>query len=74
MVLSYYPERTSVKTIIHFLQIIKAGLFQQFDYGDEQNLFVYNQSKPPIYPLNAINVPVHLFYGLDDLFVSYEVT
>ncbi|CAH1154350.1 unnamed protein product [Phaedon cochleariae] len=68
---SYFPAGTSLKLIQHFSQCINAGYLQFYDYGD-QNIVKYNATKPPIYDLNAISVPVHLFVGQKDFIGNVE--
>lgn len=67
VVLTHSPAGTSVKTLIHYLQEMKAeGEFQQFDYGSAENLKRYGQKKPPKYPLEHVTAPLHFFYSKND--------
>lgn len=59
---------TSVKTVVHWFQIIAAKKFQM--YHDESNFSALN---PIEYPLKNIEVPIHLIYGDSDLLVDIEV-
>lgn len=57
---------TSVKTVVHWFQIISAKKFQM--YHDE-----YSVLTPTEYPLKSIEVPIHLIYGDSDLLVDITV-
>lgn len=68
--MSETPAGTSVKNMAHWSQGVTTDAFQMYDYGcdilscpNEQH---YGQKTPPQYPLNAIKVPIGLFYGDDD--------
>lgn len=65
---------TSSKNIMHWVQMIRAGYFQQFDYGAD-NQAVYGQSYPPQYDLsgfktNLAHVPILLVAGANDALVQ----
>ncbi|XP_050307841.1 lipase 1-like isoform X2 [Anthonomus grandis grandis] len=61
--LAEYFQPSSVKTLLHFSQLITNGnQFVQYDYGKSKNLDIYSSEKPPRYPLESINVPVYLMY------------
>jgi lysosomal acid lipase/cholesteryl ester hydrolase len=66
--LQYEPNPTSVKNMAHWAQGVRAGKFQQFDYGTEGNWKHYHQATPPIYNLNNFpkNLPVTLITGAYD--------
>lgn len=59
---------TSVKTVVHWFQIISSKKFQM--YHDDSNLSALN---PIEYPLKNIDVPIYLIYGDSDLLVDIEV-
>nr|XP_020751482.1 LOW QUALITY PROTEIN: gastric triacylglycerol lipase [Odocoileus virginianus texanus] len=47
---------------------VKSGKFQAFDWGAPfQNLMHYHQPTPPIYNLTAMNVPIAVWSGGNDL-------
>ncbi|RZC40345.1 Abhydro lipase domain containing protein, partial [Asbolus verrucosus] len=72
VITSNFPSGFSLKTLLHYAQIINTThRFQFFDYGPDLNLKLYNSSVPPEYPLSNIKLPVHLFYGKRDP-VSHE--
>ncbi|XP_022182087.1 gastric triacylglycerol lipase-like [Myzus persicae] len=67
IILGHNPAGTSVKTLIHFAQEITTKNFQQFDFGKEKNLEVYNCSHPPKYNLSNIIVPIAFYYAKNDI-------
>ncbi|XP_047477017.1 lipase 3-like isoform X2 [Penaeus chinensis] len=60
------PAGTSVWTVTHYLQEIKSGNFQRYDYGEELNQQKYNSKYPPKYDLSKVVVPVALFSSEND--------
>ncbi|KAF2887743.1 hypothetical protein ILUMI_18430 [Ignelater luminosus] len=60
------PAGSSVKQLIHYMQMHLSKAFQQYDYGKQMNLKKYGQSKPPKYHLNRVTTPHLLYRGSDD--------
>ena len=57
-------ENMSVKTILHYGQIELFETLQQFDYGSDKNMQIYNQTTPPeILVENIKNVPINMIVG-----------
>ncbi|XP_054284627.1 lipase 1-like [Macrosteles quadrilineatus] len=70
----YMPAGTSIKNIVHFLQIGEKARFQQFDYGDEENLLHYKKLLPPAYDLRKVTCPVFLITSdVDEFSVKEDV-
>ncbi|VDK89168.1 unnamed protein product [Dibothriocephalus latus] len=46
------------------------GKFQAFDYGRVGNMAHYNQTTPPAYGLNNMDIPLKLYWGGDDWLAS----
>lgn len=67
IILAHNPAGTSVKTLLHFAQEITAKNFQQYDYGPEENIKIYNCSHPPKYNLSNIIAPVAFYYAKNDI-------
>ncbi|XP_050061037.1 gastric triacylglycerol lipase-like [Aphis gossypii] len=67
IILGHNPAGTSVKTLIHFAQEITTKNFQQFDFGIEKNLEVYNCSHPPKYNLSNVIAPIAFYYAKNDI-------
>ncbi|XP_043465854.1 lipase 1-like [Leptopilina heterotoma] len=71
--LEYYPAGASIKQFIHFGSLIQySGTFRQFDYGRAKNREVYKSLLPPKYPLEKVTIPVAIFSGLSDPFISVK--
>lgn len=67
MFFRFFFEQLSLKTLVHYSQIIKNnGAFRQFDYGKERNRILYGSEMPPEYQIGNIAQPVHLLVGRDD--------
>ena len=66
-----FPAGTSTKNMIHFVQLIKCGLFRDYDYGKSENMKRYGQSEPPLFPLNKITNPnIALLHSANDYLSS----
>lgn len=67
----------SSKQLIHYAQIIKNGVFRQYDYGsDAANKEKYGSRIVPLIPLSHISqkLPIALFVGKQDTFADeYDV-
>ncbi|NXS56342.1 LIPM Lipase, partial [Brachypteracias leptosomus] len=68
---SRYPDRTSVKTLIHWAQVMKSGEFKAFNYGSE-NPSVYHQETPPSYQVEEMPVPTAVWSGGEDWAVDWR--
>ncbi|KAI4495300.1 hypothetical protein M0804_001501 [Polistes exclamans] len=72
VIFGHVPAGASVKTVVHYAQEIQSGKFQQFDYGLEQNLKIYNSVEPPNYDTSKISVPIILYYANNDWCASVK--
>ncbi|XP_053164949.1 putative lysosomal acid lipase/cholesteryl ester hydrolase [Hemicordylus capensis] len=72
VLISIFPDTTSIKTLIHWKQTRESG-FRYFDYRSE-NQVKYNQSCPPPYKIEDMTVPVVAWSGAKDVFASPEDT
>lgn len=64
---SLYPDVTSTKNIVHFMQLITTGKFQMYDYGSPlENLAHYKQFQPPLYDVSKVRTPVALYWADND--------
>ncbi|XP_063240083.1 lipase 1-like [Bacillus rossius redtenbacheri] len=68
--LNYSSYSTSIKAVEHILQIMRAGRFQQFDYGAASNLRRYGTKTPPAYNLSAVSARVAIVYSSGDTLAS----
>eukprot|EP00930_Biecheleria_cincta_P099556 TRINITY_DN91184_c0_g1_i1.p1 TRINITY_DN91184_c0_g1~~TRINITY_DN91184_c0_g1_i1.p1 ORF type:complete len:418 (+),score=48.33 TRINITY_DN91184_c0_g1_i1:40-1254(+) len=67
---AHFPAGTSVKSLVHFQQLSNhAGKFQDYDYGERENLLIYGSASPPSFNLSqAAHIPTAFFIGeRDDL-------
>ncbi|ETE61659.1 Lipase member M, partial [Ophiophagus hannah] len=62
---AHFPDITSVKTILHWKQVLDTGLFHYFDYEDK-NQMIYKQSSPPSYQIKDLLVPTAVWSGGQD--------
>ncbi|XP_053698629.1 lipase 1-like [Sabethes cyaneus] len=70
--LGHFPAGASVKQVQHYSQIIKDGVFRQYDYKDpEVNLRRYGSYFVPRYNLSRATVPVRTYFGYNDNVVNY---
>ncbi|XP_063923589.1 lipase member J-like isoform X2 [Zophobas morio] len=68
-----YADNFSWKTLAHFGQLANArNRFQMYDYGEKENLKIYGQKIPPLYPLQNITVPTLLVSSYNDTLVSLK--
>ncbi|XP_055377184.1 lipase 1-like isoform X2 [Condylostylus longicornis] len=66
------PQGTSLKSTLHFFQMVHTGRFQKYDYGEELNHKIYGRAQPSNYDLKKITCPVFLYYSEHDLFNSFK--
>lgn len=61
------PAGVSVRQCLHYLQMIRNGEFNQFDYENARmNREIYGTNSPPPYDLTKITAPVNIYYSKDD--------
>ncbi|KAE9553930.1 hypothetical protein FO519_002856 [Halicephalobus sp. NKZ332] len=65
--LSDEPAGTSTMNILHWVQMVKSGKLQKYDYEDaNQNMQHYGQTTPPEYDIGKLVGDVHLFWSPKD--------
>ena len=67
------PEGASLKSILHYLQLMNSPRFSKYDYGPKENYQKYKSGLPPLYNLTNIDVPVALLYGSNDMLATPKV-
>ncbi|XP_055551548.1 lipase 1-like [Wyeomyia smithii] len=68
----HFPAGASAKQVQHYAQIIRDGIFRQYDYGDPQiNYKRYGSHTVPRYNLSRAAAPVRTYYGYNDNTVNY---
>lgn len=65
--------RVGFKQLLHFAQVILSGKFQQFDYGSERNLILYNSTTPHEYELSKVIAPIYMYVGGEDVIFHRKV-
>ncbi|KFO76821.1 Lysosomal acid lipase/cholesteryl ester hydrolase, partial [Cuculus canorus] len=68
---SHYPDGTSVKTVLHWAQVLKSEEFKAFDYG-RKNPAVYHQEKPPFYQVEKMPVATAVWSGGADIVADWR--
>ena len=64
---THAPAGTSVKNLAHFAQSVISGQHQMYDYGSgKENFAHYNQTTAPLYHVQAVKMPVALYYANND--------
>ncbi|MCQ7618862.1 alpha/beta fold hydrolase [Salmonella enterica] len=62
---------TSVRTLRLIAQAINTGVFKAYDWGNSyENILHYNQSTPPLYKLENVNVRTALWSGEQDVLAT----
>lgn len=51
----YEPGGTSIKNILHWVQIYHNQELAFYDYGKDKNMKIYGQPKPPSYNMSIFN-------------------
>lgn len=68
------PAGFSLKSLEHYEQLLRSKTrFHQFDYGKQGNRLHYNSDIAPDYPVDKINVPIHMVCASEDYSVFPEV-
>lgn len=71
LIMSRIATSGSLKTLVHYVQLVKTGRFQQFDYGNpEYNMMVYGEKAPPEYDLSNVKLNITIFWAQNDLIVN----
>jgi len=65
--LSDEPAGTSTMNIIHWMQMVRTGKLQKYDFeNDADNMQHYGQTTPPEYDIGKINADVRIFWSPTD--------
>ncbi|KAG0164437.1 cholesterol esterase [Apophysomyces sp. BC1034] len=68
---------TSVKSLVHWFQIIRTGRFQMFDEMPSRlpyhTVNTVMDHVPPRFPTKQITTPIAIFYGGSDSLVDFDV-
>lgn len=66
VIAGHTPAGASTNNLVHYGQLIRNGLFRQFDHGRISNLMTYGNIRPPAYNLRNVRAPVALHYSAND--------
>ncbi|EUB57474.1 Lipase member M [Echinococcus granulosus] len=64
--IAHAPVGTSVQNMVHYCQAMWQGCFQTFDFGAAENMVKYNRTTPPPYGLDAVGLPVTVYWSGQD--------
>ncbi|XP_039293236.1 lipase 1-like [Nilaparvata lugens] len=67
-----FPDSSSTKNFLHFLQVMGSANFQRYDYGREKNLKVWGSESPPLYNLSKIRAPMIFYIASGDLILEQD--
>ncbi|KDR15392.1 Lipase 3 [Zootermopsis nevadensis] len=73
IIFTYFPAGSSFKAWTHYGQLMRSGMFRQYDYGFIRNLIKYGNTNPPEYNFAVITSPVSLIVGQNDWLATPEV-
>jgi lysosomal acid lipase/cholesteryl ester hydrolase len=62
---AHSPAGASTMNMLHYAQIVRSGIFRQYDHG-ANNILVYGQLTPPTYNFNGHAAPVHFYHSTND--------
>ncbi|KAL1238654.1 Gastric triacylglycerol lipase [Trichinella spiralis] len=68
--LSHNPAGTSYQNMVHYLQMMNSKQLRHFDYGLVKNFLKYGQARPPIYPLENVDVPLYIIWSEKDVYAN----
>lgn len=61
------PGGTSTMNILHWVQMVRSGKMQKYDFENvTENMQHYGQPTPPEYDIGKINTDVYLFWSPND--------
>lgn len=67
------PAGVSLKQILHYSQVVRSGMFKQFDYEDDfLNSMHYGRRLPPLFDLQKVRVGIHIYVSKDDKTTPYD--
>lgn len=72
VIAGHTPAGASTNNFIHYGQLIRNGLFRQYDHGIIENRRRYGSITPPAYNLGNIAAKVALHYSLNDWLTHYN--
>lgn len=71
VIAGHTPAGASSNNFIHYGQLVRNGLFRQYDHGIIGNRNRYGSVNPPNYNLGNVRSKVALYYSIND-WLSHE--
>lgn len=65
-IFKYIGDNASLKQFTHYIQLMRSGKFQMFDYGLAKNREIYQEDTPPQYNLTQITIPISIMRTIND--------
>ncbi|CAD8125346.1 unnamed protein product [Paramecium sonneborni] len=72
---AHEPGGSASKNIVQWMQFFRSKQLQYFDYGVSQNLALYGQRDPPLYPVDNLKnftIPKYLYLGTRDVITDTD--
>jgi lysosomal acid lipase/cholesteryl ester hydrolase len=66
VIMGHTPAGASVRSLVHYAQLVNTATFRKYNYGKATNLEIYGQETPPNYDISKITAPVALYWGQND--------
>lgn len=66
VIAGHTPAGASTNQLVHYGQLLRNGLFRQFDHGYVSNLIAHGSMRPPAYNLRNVRAAVALHYSAND--------
>ncbi|KAK0408526.1 hypothetical protein QR680_004006 [Steinernema hermaphroditum] len=63
---AHTPSGTSLKNVLHWIQMVKSGRFGKYDYGYDENYKRYRTSDTLFYDISNIKVDMYLYWSDKD--------
>lgn len=69
-----YPQGTSIRSMIHFQQMLKEQdyIIRLYDYGPKMNAERYGTEQAPVLNLSDIDTHIYIYAGLQDKLTNIE--
>jgi lysosomal acid lipase/cholesteryl ester hydrolase len=61
-----------IYNLLHWAQITRTGRFEAYDYGESENIIIYDSEHPLSFDVASITAPVAVLYGDNDYLSNPE--
>ncbi|CAL8136502.1 unnamed protein product [Orchesella dallaii] len=69
-IVSKLPDYGTIKSALHYGQIVRSCSFRYYDRGTRENIKRYGTKEPPSYNLKRVKTPIFLYYAEQDAWVT----